>query len=54
MDKHLHETRLGGDVVFDGDFIKVQKDTVALPDGSRSEREPRVRGCFLLRSRGQA
>ena len=39
MDKHLRETRISGDLVFDGDFIKVQKDTVALPDGSRSERE---------------
>ena len=39
MDKHLTETRIGGDIVYDGDFLKVQKDAVSLPDGSRSERE---------------
>lgn len=38
-DKHLTETRIAGDIVYDGDFLKVQKDTVTLPDGSRSERE---------------
>ena len=39
MDHHLRESRVDGALVFDGDFIKVQKDTVALPDGSQSERE---------------
>ena len=39
MDHHLRETRVAGELVFDGDFIKVQKDTVALPDGSQSQRE---------------
>jgi ADP-ribose pyrophosphatase len=39
MDPHLRETRIDGKLVFDGDFIKVQKDAVLLPDGSRSERE---------------
>ena len=38
-DKHLTETRIDGDIVFDGDFLKVQKDRVTLPDGSTSERE---------------
>ena len=39
MDKHLIETRLAGDIVYEGGFLKVQKDTVSLPDGSVSERE---------------
>ncbi|MET0964230.1 MAG: NUDIX hydrolase [Noviherbaspirillum sp.] len=39
MDKHLTETRIDGDTVYDGDFLKVQKDRVTLPDGSTSERE---------------
>jgi ADP-ribose pyrophosphatase len=39
MDEHLRETRVGGAIVYDGDFLKVQRDTVRLPDGKRSERE---------------
>jgi ADP-ribose pyrophosphatase len=39
MDKHLKETRVDGEVVYDGYFLKVQRDTVRLPDGKISERE---------------
>ena len=35
----LTETRLDSAVVYDGDFIKVLKDNVRLPDGSVSTRE---------------
>jgi ADP-ribose pyrophosphatase len=35
----LKETRLDSAVVYDGDFIKVLKDSVRLPDGSISTRE---------------
>ena len=36
---NLKETRLDSLVVYDGDFIKVLKDNVRLPDGSVSTRE---------------
>lgn len=39
MDKHLKETRIDGEVVYDGHFLKVQRDTVRLPDGKTSQRE---------------
>jgi ADP-ribose pyrophosphatase len=39
MDKHLKETRVDGEVVYDGHFLKVQRDTVRLPDGKISQRE---------------
>ena len=39
MDSHLNETRIDGSLVYDGHFLKVQKDRVALPDGKVSERE---------------
>lgn len=35
----LKETRIDGGVVYDGHFLKVEKDRVRLPDGSESERE---------------
>ncbi|MBK4734124.1 NUDIX domain-containing protein [Noviherbaspirillum pedocola] len=38
-DAHLKETRVDGETVYDGHFLKVQKDRVKLPDGSHSERE---------------
>jgi ADP-ribose pyrophosphatase len=38
-DAHLKETRVDGEVVYDGNFLKVQKDKVLLPDGRHSERE---------------
>ena len=36
---NLKETRLDSEVVYDGNFIKVLKDKVRLPDGSISMRE---------------
>lgn len=39
MDEHLRETRVDGAVVYDGTFIKVQRDTVSLPDGRHATRE---------------
>ena len=38
-DKHLTETFVSGDLVFDGHFLKVQRDQVTLPDGSLTQRE---------------
>lgn len=35
----LKETRLDSVLVYEGDFLQVRKDTVRLPDGSRSQRE---------------
>lgn len=39
MDKHLRETLVDSSTVYDGDFLKVQKDKVMLPNGAHSERE---------------
>ncbi|CAN7638702.1 MULTISPECIES: NUDIX hydrolase [Duganella] len=39
MDEHLTETRIDGELVYDGHFLKVQRDTIALPDGKRTARE---------------
>lgn len=39
MDEHLKETRVDGKLAYDGYFIKVQCDTVRLPDGKTTERE---------------
>ena len=39
IDKHLTETFVSGDLVFDGHFLKVQRDQVTLPDGSLTQRE---------------
>lgn len=39
MDTHLKETKVDGAVAFDGDFLKVQRDTVRLPDGKTTSRE---------------
>ncbi len=39
MDSHLKETRVDGDIAYDGHFLKVQRDTVALPDGKTTIRE---------------
>lgn len=38
-DKHLVETRLESCPVYDGNFLKIRKDSVRLPDGSLSSRE---------------
>ncbi|GAA4019429.1 NUDIX hydrolase [Actimicrobium antarcticum] len=39
MDRHLKETRIDGELVYDGRFLKVTKDTVSLPDGRHTSRE---------------
>lgn len=39
MDEHLTETRLDGTLAYDGDFLKVQRDRVRLPDGKTTTRE---------------
>jgi ADP-ribose pyrophosphatase len=39
MDQHLTETRLDGSLAYDGHFLKVQKDTIRLPDGKTTTRE---------------
>lgn len=38
-DEHLIERRLDGEPVYDGHFLKVQRDRVALPDGAVALRE---------------
>ena len=35
----LKETRIDGEVAFDGRFLKVSRDRILLPDGSESDRE---------------
>ena len=35
----LTETRIDGELVYDGHFLKVQRDTIELPDGKRTGRE---------------
>lgn len=39
MDTHLKETRVDTEVAYDGHFLKMQRDTVRLPDGSSTVRE---------------
>lgn len=39
MDAHLKETQKDSRQVYDGHFLKVQKDTIALPDGKEAVRE---------------
>ncbi len=39
MDAHLREDRVDGKLVYDGSFLKVQSDTVRLPDGKHAVRE---------------
>lgn len=38
-DAHLAETRVEGEVVFDGELLHVRRDTVRLPDGKLGTRE---------------
>jgi ADP-ribose pyrophosphatase len=38
-DAHLRETLVAGEQVWQGAFLDVRRDTVALPDGSRATRE---------------
>lgn len=39
MDLHLKETRIDSRLAYDGEFLKVQQDTVRLPDGKTTSRE---------------
>lgn len=39
MDENLIETKIDGQVVYDGNFLKIHKDTVRLPNGHTSTRE---------------
>jgi len=39
MSANLKETRLSGELVYDGHFLKVQSDQVSLPDGRITSRE---------------
>lgn len=39
MDLHLKEVKVDSEVAYDGHFLKVQRDTVRLPDGNHSKRE---------------
>lgn len=39
MDLHLKEIRVEGELVYDGHFLKVQRDTIRLPNGKTSKRE---------------
>lgn len=39
MDSHLRETRIDGDVVYEGKFLKLERDRVRLPDGKETFRE---------------
>ena len=38
-DTHLKETRIDGDIVYDGSLLRIHRDQVRLPDGSTSQRE---------------
>jgi ADP-ribose pyrophosphatase len=39
MDSHLREVKIAGEVVFSGDFLEIQRDSIKLPDGKISARE---------------
>ncbi|MES2742756.1 MAG: NUDIX hydrolase [Pseudomonadota bacterium] len=39
MDAHLRETKVDGELAYDGSFLKVQCDRIALPDGKVVKRE---------------
>ena len=39
MDKHLKETLVSSEVIYDGSFLKLRKDVVSLPDGKHTTRE---------------
>lgn len=38
-DSHLRETRIDGELAYDGHFLKVTRDRIKLPDGKVSQRE---------------
>ena len=39
MDVHLKETKVDGEIAYDGHFLKVSRDRVKLPDGKITQRE---------------
>lgn len=39
MDLHLKEVRVDSEVAYEGHFLKLQRDTVCLPNGKKSKRE---------------
>ena len=39
MDLHLKETPIDSNIAYEGHFLKVQRDTVRLPNGQESKRE---------------
>jgi ADP-ribose pyrophosphatase len=39
MDDHLKETKVDGELAYDGNFLKVSRDRVKLPDGKITQRE---------------
>jgi len=39
MDSHLKETRIDGELAYDGGFLKVSRDRVTLPNGAITHRE---------------
>jgi ADP-ribose pyrophosphatase len=39
MDSHLKETRIDGQLAYDGSFLKVTRDRVSLPNGAETHRE---------------
>ena len=39
MDDHLKETKVDGEIAYDGHFLKVSRDRVKLPDGKITQRE---------------
>ena len=39
MDSHLQESKVDGELVYEGHFLKVQRDVIRLPDGKQAARE---------------
>jgi ADP-ribose pyrophosphatase len=39
MDSHLTETRIDGELAYDGNFLKVRRDRIRLPNGAETDRE---------------
>ena len=39
MDDHLKETKVDGEIAYDGHFLKVSRDRVKLPDGKITQRD---------------
>lgn len=39
MDDHLRETKIEGELAYDGHFLKIQRDRIRLPDGKETLRE---------------